>query len=233
MENKTCSDKKASHDVRVLERERLKAARLERISNEIASRSDTDLQTPAQTHLVCWWCVHTLPKLPCIHLPIKYDEKRKLFTSKGNFCSWQCAKAYALDMSTARSGEIQMYLALMRKQAIGHYEPLWAAPARCCLAIFGGSMDIEEFRSYGGLVEPPIVRWPNENLIQPISGAEKELDLRLTAGAADMTKRGGARMKAIENSSVSQDSLKLRRMKPLERTKSKLENVLGITRKTG
>jgi len=233
MENKTCSDKKASHDVRVLERERLKAARLERISKEIASRSETDLQTPAQTHLVCWWCVHALPKLPCIHLPIKYDEKRKHFTTKGNFCSWQCAKAYALDMSTARSGEIQMYLALMRKQAIGRYEPLWPAPDRTSLLIFGGSMEIEEFRSYGGLVEPPIVRWPNENFIQPITGAEKELDLRLTAGAGGPASGGKARMKAIENSSVSQDSLKLRRMKPLERTKSKLENVLGITRKTG
>lgn len=94
-------------------------------------------------------------------------------------------------------------------------------------------MDIEEFRSYGGRVEPPIVRWPNENFIQPITGAEKELDLRLTAGAGGPVSGGKARMKAIENSSVSQDSLKLRRMKPLERTKSKLENVLGITRKTG
>jgi hypothetical protein len=203
MENKTCSDKKASHDVRVVERERLKAARLERISKEIASRSETDLQSPTQTHLVCWWCVHTLPKLPCIHLPIKYDEKRKQFTTKGNFCSWQCAKAYALDMSTARSGEIQMYLALMRKQAIGRYEPLWPAPDRTSLLIFGGSMDIEEFRSYGGRVEPPIVRWPNENFIQPITGAEKELDLRLTAGAGGPVSGGKARMKAIENSSVS------------------------------
>jgi hypothetical protein len=233
MENKTCSDKKASHIARVLEREAVKNARLERQSQEIASRSEVDLQAPAQTHLVCWWCVHPLPKLPCIHLPLKYDEKRKLFTTRGNFCSWQCAKAYALDMSTSRSGEIQMYLALMRKQAIGHYEPLWPAPARTFLYIFGGSMSIEEFRSYGGRVEPPIVRWPNENFIQPITGAEKDLDMRLTTGAGAAASGGKARMKAIENSAVSQDSLKLRRMKPLERTKSKLENVLGITRKTG
>ena len=65
--------------------------------------------------LVCWWCVHALPQLPCIHAPIRYDDKRDRFETKGNFCSWQCAKAWALDRNSSRSGEIQTILMMMRR----------------------------------------------------------------------------------------------------------------------
>lgn len=181
--------------------------------------------------LVCWWCVHPLPQLPCMHLPTKYDDRRDRFETKGNFCSWQCAKAWALDMNSARSGEIQMILMMMRRRAIGRYEPLWPAPKREALKIFGGTMTIEEFRSYGGLVEPPIIHWPDEKRHVPIIGGAtavtETVDAPVTAPTKDKT-----RLKAIQNSTSSSDTLKLKRMKPLARAESKLENVLGITRKT-
>jgi len=177
------------------------------------------------TELVCWWCVHSLPQKPCIHFPVKYDDKRKIFTTRGNFCSWQCAKAYGINMNTARSGEMQMYLALMRKQAFGRYVPLWPAPKREALAIFGGTLSIEEFRSYGGLVEPIPVSFPDDRqLIQTVGFCTRDEIVKTTFNS-----RG--KMSAIETSTSSTDTLKLKRMKPLERSKSKLENVLGITRK--
>lgn len=181
--------------------------------------------------LVCWWCVHALPQLPCIHLPTRYDDKRDRFETKGNFCSWQCAKAWALDQNSARSGEIQMILMMMRRRAIGRYEPLWPAPKREALKIFGGTMTIEEFRSYGGLVEPPIIHWPDQKRHVPIVGGATAVTETVDAPAAAPTKDRG-RLKAIQNSTSSSDTLKLKRMKPLARAESKLENVLGITRKT-
>ena len=39
------------------------------------------------------------------------------------------------------------------------------------------------------------------------------------------------KLAAIDSATSQGDTLKLKRNKPLERTKSKLENVLGITRK--
>ena len=97
-----CSYKKEVTALRLDEREK---ARLDRLAKKAAAASlaSEDVQTPAETELVCWWCVHSLPKLPCIHLPVKYDEKLDLFTTQGNFCSWQCAKAWALDMNTKRT----------------------------------------------------------------------------------------------------------------------------------
>lgn len=184
-----------------------------------------------ETPLICWWCVHALPQHPCIHLPVRYDDKRKIFGTIGNFCSWQCAKAYALDMGTSRSGEIQSFLMIMRRQTYGHYVPLWPAPKRQALACFGGTMTIEEFRSFGGYVEPPQVHYPFEKRFIPIIGAEVQSS-RSALGAVSTVSEGGAgRLKAIENSSSETDTLRLKRNKPLVRATSKLESALGLKRK--
>jgi MYM-type Zinc finger with FCS sequence motif len=179
--------------------------------------------------LICWWCVHDLPQRPCIHLPIRYDDKLDRFGTIGNFCSWACAKAYALDMGTARSGEIGSFLALMRRKAFGKTVPLWAAPKREALTCFGGTMTIEEFRSFGGAVEPPQVYYPFEKRFVPTVGNDNT-NLR-SATTVPSTVGGAGRLKAIENSSSETDTLRLRRNKPLVRATSKLENALGIKRK--
>jgi len=176
--------------------------------------------------LVCWWCVHGLPQKPCIHLPIRYDDRRNIFTTIGNFCSWQCAKAYALDMNTAKSGEIQSFLALMRLRAFGKHLPLWPAPKRHMLKCFGGTLTIEEFRSFGGLVEPPQAHFPFEKKIEPMFQT-----LKTEPTVTTQSKPSATKLMAIENAEASADTLKLKRNKPLARTASKLESALGITRK--
>ena len=185
--------------------------------------------------LVCWWCVHELPQKPCIHLPVRYDERLKRFTTIGNFCSWQCAKAYAIDMGTARSGEIQSLLALMRLQTFGKYLPLWPAPKRQALQCFGGPMTIEEFRSFGGAVEPPVVHWPTEKRMVPIIGGGTAGTAGEAAGAAPTAKKSApppAKLAAIENASAPTETLKLKRTKPLARATSQLENALGLKRRS-
>jgi hypothetical protein len=125
-----------------------------------------------------------------------------------------------------------MILMMMRRRAIGHYTPLWPAPKREALKIFGGTMTIEEFRSYGGLVEPPIIHWPDEKRHVPIVGGATAVMETAGGSEAPPPTKDKTRLKAIQNSTSSSDTLKLRRTKPLARAESKLENVLGITRKT-
>ena len=183
--------------------------------------------------LLCFWCVHPLPPLPCIHLPVKYNDRTKVFGTIGNFCSWPCAKAYAINMNSARAGEIQSFLALMRMQAFGKYVPLWPAPKREALACFGGTMTIEQFRSYGGRVEPPRVNYPFEKvyIVEIGSFGGGTTASSTTSGSAQTSSAPGSRLKAIENSSVEGDTLRLKRNKPLVRAESKLESVLGIKRR--
>ena len=214
-----CSEKKRITDARHALRTAPKAPK---------ALPPTDAPIENVEGLICWWCVHSLPQKPCIHLPIKYDDKRKIFQTIGNFCSWQCAKAYALDMRSARSGEIQSFLAMMRLQAFGKYYPLWPAPKRDILKCFGGNLTIEEFRTFGGAIEPPQVYYPYEKRYIPVIGGE-------VRGACENVMHaptnGGERLKAIENSSTETDTLRLKRNKPLVRATSKLENALGIKRK--
>ena len=198
-------------------------------------------QEPRRDSLICWWCVHALPIDPAsgnaasrhdvtpIHLPVKYDSKLNRFSCIGNFCSWQCAKAYALDMGTSRSGEIQSFLAMMRRRSIGRYESLWPAPKREALACFGGSMTIEEFRSYGGLVEPPRIHYPFEKLC--FAGVDNVSPHTIKIGSSSKQVQNSGKLRAIENSSTETDTLRLKRTKPLSRATSKLENALGLKRK--
>ena len=122
-----------------------------------------------------------------------------------------------------------MYLALMRKKAYGRSLPCWPAPKRWALKCFGGTMSIEEFRSYGGFVEPPIVHWPNEKLYIPIiGGTEVKGNIQNSSVSTTGSKK---KLHDIENSTTETSTLKLKRNKPLQRSDSKLENILGITRK--
>ena len=208
-------------------------ARIAKVAASVKPRAPPPTTPPAQNveGLLCWWCVHDLPQRPCIHLPIKYDEKLNRFTTIGNFCSWQCAKAYALDTNSAKSGEVQSFLAMMRLRAFGKFVPLWPAPKRQFLRCFGGTMTIDEFRAYGGLVEPPQLYFPVEKQLHPVfNDSRSELVVKgpvTTSGVQD-----SGRLKAIENSSGQQETLKLKRSKPLARAASKLESTLGITRKS-
>jgi hypothetical protein len=92
-------------------------------------------------------------------------------------------------------------------------------------------MTIEEFRAYGGLVEPPQLYFPVEKQLHPVfSDSKSELVAKgpVTFGGA----QDSGRLKAIENSSGQQETLKLKRSKPLARAASKLESTLGITHKS-
>jgi hypothetical protein len=162
------------------------------------------------SNVCCWWCCHPFPG-PSLHMPYKYDERTKRFTTTGHFCSWECAKTYALDMRDSRSGERQMFISLMRKHAnSGKYMPTRCAPKRVALSMFGGTLTIDEFRHGSSNV---IVTMPWETHIMPVvTTPSPRLQMATTT--------------------TSDDTLILKRAKPLARAKSSLEMSLGITRKS-
>jgi len=174
--------------------------------------------------LVCWWCVHPHENNLPFHLPIKYDDRLDKYSTIGNFCSWKCAKAYALAMDSARKGEILSIMAMMRMKACGKYEPLWPAPKRETLKCFGGKFTIEEFRNYGGKIEPPVVHWPFEHKYVPTIGPDQVIQVPKSTNSK-------SKLRDIEDSVETGDTFKLKRDKPLARASSKLESSLGIIRK--
>lgn len=94
------------------------------------------------------------------------------------------------------------YITLMKKRMDGKITPTQRAPSRYCLEMFGGNVSIHEFRRGDKNI---YVKFPGEFYQeQIISKQEKHIEI---------------------------GDLKLKREKPLERSKGKLETSLGVIRK--
>jgi hypothetical protein len=116
-------------------------------------------------------------------------------------------------MNTSRSGEIQMILMMMRRRAFGKYIPLWPAPKREALKIFGGTMSIDEFRSFGGLVEPPMVCFPDQKQLIQTIGVQLVKPVDGVVATTSTNSRG--KLAAIDSATAQGDTLKLKRNKPI------------------
>lgn len=144
---------------------------------------------------VCWWCCHSF-KWESLHFP--YKLKSNVFYTTGHFCSWECMKAYAVEKNYLEECE---YITLMRKRMEGKITPTKRAPSRYSLEMFGGTVNIDEFRSSSA-----------GNITVKIPGEVFQHH-------------------AIINEDKPIDGLKLKREKPLERAKGKLETSLNVIRK--
>ena len=103
---------------------------------------------PETCDVCCWWCCHTFEGSPCT-LPVKYDSLRKRFKFVGLFCSWNCVKAYNFERNDHQASERSMLITLLVQQLHGITEAVCIkkAPPRQTLKMFGGYLDISQFRN--------------------------------------------------------------------------------------
>jgi len=154
----------------------------------------------------CWWCCHPFEGAP-LHAPYKYDDRRQHFDTTGIFCSWECVKAYLLNEGGPRAGEKQMLLALMKLKVFKKHITTRAAPKRFTLAMFGGKLSIDEFRSGSS----------NAQVFMPYE--THKMPTVITSNAVPAKRQGD-----------ETNDIVLKRPKPLARATSTLEASLGITR---
>lgn len=128
---------------------------------------------PLSTTLLCHNCCYSFDGVP-VPLPQSYDSLRKVYHCRGNFCSWQCAKAYNNRQTPpAGRGNRNMYIAILAHRTWVKYrkdirtreqEEAMKTYATCCiqpslprevLQVFGGDMTIEEYREgLFGIIPP-------------------------------------------------------------------------------
>ena len=97
------------------------------------------------TNYCCWWCCHTFSNNP-IGIPINYVDNK--FNVYGNFCSFNCALTYNFYTDSVNKWDRSSLLHLLYKKFYGLKESNIAyAPEREFLKIFGGHMNIDEFRN--------------------------------------------------------------------------------------
>eukprot|EP00899_Mesostigma_viride_P010076 jgi/Mesvir1/1906/Mv22936-RA.1 len=187
--------------------------------------STGDKKWPLSTDVACWWCCHKFACTPC-PLPVAYKEG-KGFLVKGCFCSFSCAKAYNFREGGAARDLHNHYLFLLTQRLwySSHkgvpFPGVVAAPSRACLKMFGGYMDIDEFRKASNthihmVREPP---YPVE-VIQQVDCVTAISDKRYAITQGDASK----------NSTVTDEKASKKASELESRKRTRLEGALSLKR---
>ena len=179
--------------------------------------------------VACWWCCHEIDGEE-LHMPCRYDPKRKHFYTYGKYCSWSCIKAHALERFGASRGSVVCgNIIVMRKQMYGVVESVQRAPDRYKLQMFGGDMSIDEFRNQASSRDTGTARTVNTDAVRsvaidPVATCAPTQSLTTSTNAVDSVKK----MEEIRTTEKQNAPLKLKRTKPLLRSHNDLESALGL-----
>lgn len=134
----------------------------------------TGVSWPRSTDKLCHQCCHSFDGVP-VPLPEFHDPRKNTYYCRGNFCSWQCAKAYNLYQTNFHGkGNRCMYIAILAHQLwvksarengkidgfhcrlkTYAFQKIDPAPPRESLQIFGGPLSIEDYRKGSFGIVPP------------------------------------------------------------------------------
>lgn len=138
----------------------------------------------------CFWCCHTFG-WPSTVLPISYDAYKNMYTCEGNFCSPECALAHNYSDNKISDSVRWSKHVLLRYLYNELYQTrdLSVAPPRSLLRLFGGPLDIEQYRDFSSGSNdiilsdlPPIrLQFPSMNVQGPLRDIKKHVSLSVDA----------------------------------------------------
>jgi hypothetical protein len=137
-------------------------------------------------HTACFWCCHTFIGHKFVS-PISYETYKNIYTCEGNFCSPECSLAYLYSEPTTSDGTRWNRHILLNNLYSKLYpnSQISPAPPRSMLRMFGGPLDIEQYRKYIIttndiiLSELPPIRmvFPSMNIQGPLRDIKKYVSL--------------------------------------------------------
>jgi hypothetical protein len=158
-------------------------------------------------YICCFWCCHSFDG-PQFSLPISYDTYKNIFSCEGNFCSPECSLAYLYaDASVSESVRWNRHALVINLYGLLYTDYIISpAPTRNILRMFGGPLDIKQFREYisgnNDIIScqlPPIrMVFPSMNIQGPLRDIKKYVSL------------------ANEVIDKASESLRIKRTKPLQ-----------------
>ena len=97
----------------------------------------------------CFWCCHGF-NWDAFVLPKSYDSYKNVYKAEGNFCSPECALAYNYADNRISDSTKWTQHALLGKIYSDLYKTqiLTPAPPKTLLRMFGGVLDIKQYRDY-------------------------------------------------------------------------------------
>jgi hypothetical protein len=91
----------------------------------------------------CWWCKNSFNS-PNVTLPEQYFNGT--FYCIGNFCSYNCTKAYNIDINDCNIWKRESLINLMYYMTYSRFKEIDPSPSWLILKEFGGFMTINDFR---------------------------------------------------------------------------------------
>lgn len=141
-------------------------------------------------HTACFWCCSTFNWVPSI-LPVSYDSYKNNYACEGHFCSPECALAHLYaDNSVPDSVRWNRHALLYHMyRDLYTSKDLSPAPSRSLLRMFGGPLDIQQFREYTSgsndivMCELPPIRmlFPSMNVQGPLRDIKRYVSLSTDA----------------------------------------------------
>lgn len=169
---------------------------------------------PSNTSIACYWCCHKFDNAP-IGIPVSYQDDR--FDVFGCFCSLNCACAFNYDNACYDELWERQNLLNLLSRRLNMKNIVKPAPTRLSLKLFGGYMDIKEFRTFNNNNKLLNINFPPMNSlsqqIEEINEFEVNNDFRYIP---------------IDNDRINKIKEKMiKRTKPIT-NKNSLENTMNL-----
>jgi len=181
--------------------------------------ANRDQRLPESTDVACYWDCHPFRGQPYV-IPTVIEEG--IWRVYGNFCCPECAAAYLFHERIDLHVQWERYALLNRLYALDS-EPVRLAPARTVLRLFGGTLDISDFRSNlterrlrVDVMTPPMISIIQVMDTKPIDFYDASMKNTFIPWEMDRMNRPGAQ------------GLRLRRIKPVAEKEATLEYCMGI-----
>jgi hypothetical protein len=182
--------------------------------------ANRDQRLPETTEVACFWDCHAFRGPPCV-IPVKIQED--IWHVYGNFCCPECAAAYLFHERLDTHVQWERYALLNRLYSGGASETVRLASPRAVLRLFGGNLDITEYRSLVGekrmrvdVMTPPMISITQVMDTKPIDFYDAMVKNNFIPWEMDRMNRPGAQ------------GLRLRRTKPVAEKEATLEWCMGI-----
>ncbi len=191
----------------------------ERFSTDIMKEILGRTRSPTySTSTACFWCCHPFSWKACV-LPISYDAYENMYACEGHFCSPECALAslYAdPSLSDVTRWTRHALLVDLYRSMYGTRE-FTPAPPRTCLRMFGGQLDIEQYRQYvASAVEMVAVQLPPLRLFVPT--------MNVQGPVRDVKKFVALSQETVDKASKE---LRLKRSKPVHTNVATLDKLVS------
>ena len=164
----------------------------------------------------CWWCKHRFNS-PRLSLPEQYYNDT--FFCTGNYCSWECMKAYNIDTNDNFIWKRESLINLMYYLTYGLFKEIKSAASWLILKDYGGTLSIVDFRKNFEIIgsdylvlHPPLI----SRQMQIEESYKKNLSSGVVVNKLDKL--------------LFENNLILKRNKPIETTQINLEKSMGLKR---